>query len=89
MDDIELCPPWMSEIVWWLINHPPHHVPIQDKERLVEATETLLVALQGFHYAHVYAVGPKHDETLRLQLQEAAVQQMTMAVQQLSEFSNA
>ena len=88
MDDVELCPLWWPEIVWWFINHPPHHVPIQDKERLVEATETLLVALQGFHYAPVYAVGPKHDET-RQKLQQATVHEMTKAVEQLSELSRA
>jgi hypothetical protein len=88
MEDLEICPPWWPNIVWWLTHRPPHHGPIPHQERLVEVTETLLTALHSFHYGHVYAVGPKHDETLRAQIQKQALQQMTEAVQQLSALSH-
>lgn len=82
MDDIDLCPPWWPRMIWWLIHHPPKgpRRPVAAKV-VIDATESLLVALNSYHGA--MAIGPKQED-IRVQVQRAAIEQMTHAVQQLA-----
>ena len=82
MDDFDLCPPWWPHMIWWLIHHPPKgpRRPTVTKA-VTDATESLLVGLNSYHGA--LAIGPKQED-LRAQVQRAAIEQMTTALQQLA-----
>jgi hypothetical protein len=79
----ELCPPWWPSLIWSLL-HPHPHEPDPEEEwiKLVSGPmEEIFGALATYVQAHAF-LGAKHEE-LRAQVQQAAVEQMSMAVEQL------
>lgn len=78
MADIPLCPPWWPEFIWRLIRRGPRRSPLPDPW-VVDVTEELLVALQGYHAASTMS------EKLRPEIQHEAVERMQQAVTQLAE----
>lgn len=80
MEPIEICPPWWPRILWWLIRvRPPIPDPPPYWDEMAKLTETMLVALQGYHVAATF------DSEVRAQVQRTAVRQMQEAVGQLAE----
>lgn len=81
MDD-GICPPWWPNFLWWLIHHPPHNgePPIDqvDRERIAEATQHILIALQTFTTAHFT------EGDVRAQVQEEAVEKMHKGIEELA-----
>ncbi len=77
MDDIPLCPPWWPGIIWWLIRRGPRG-PVPNPW-VIDVTEELLVALQGYHVAATMS------EKVRPEAQREAVERMQQAVAKLAE----
>jgi hypothetical protein len=81
MDDVPLCPTWWPDFVWWLLHRPRGPGPIGPllDPRIIEATESLLIALHGYHLA------PSMGEKLRPDVQRDAVERMQEAVAALAQ----
>ncbi len=78
----ELCPPWWPSLLWWLIHHPEPTPEEEWIKRVKDPTEEILGALAIYIQAHAF-LGAKHEK-LREQVQHAAVEQMSNAVEQLA-----
>ena len=85
----DLCPPWWPALLWSLIHRPHGPFPEPDPEPepewvkwVKDPTEEILKGLATLIQAHAF-LGAKHEE-LRAQIQHAAVEQMTVAVEQLA-----
>ena len=80
MDDVPLCPPWWPDFLWWWLHHfPVPNPPDPWREITLEATEAILVALNG--YATASALEPE----LRAEAQQFHARQIAAAAAKLQE----
>lgn len=80
----ELCPPWWPDLIWRLLHHHfPDPPPEEWKKRVMGPAEEMLGALAI--YVQAQAFFGAEQEKLRVQIQHAAVEQMSNAVKQLAQ----
>lgn len=77
--DPDICPPWWPGLLWWLLHHPHHPEP--PEEWIKKPTEELLIGIAT--YVQAQAFFGKQGE-LREQVQQAALERMNGAVEQLA-----
>lgn len=77
--DPDICPPWWPGLLWWLLHHPHHPEP--PEEWIKRPTEELLIGIATYVQAQAF-LGKQGE--LREQVQQAALERMNGAVEQLA-----
>lgn len=85
--DIDTCPPWWPNWLWWWIHHHPHGKLPGDGEpeylkEIREPIEALLLALQT--YVGLEPLAGRADGHLLAPMRQQAVSEMHSAIQQLT-----